>query len=361
MFPFPMRRPLFTSATAALVACAAFAACSSGSTPNSSTAVVFDRRVRPTRSEMPPDVAEPGSYAIAFNRYTVATGKTRRLVRRVTRPFDEVIEGNGQRHRLGFTVESQSQTTPQVVLLRPLADDARPRVFPPSTRSRGVRQVAGRACQLFVVSDARYCVDNAGLVLASDDGHTADVATKVTVEDAARSGPSIASELAVGYSSPDAGSVRPIAPSSSPPGATDYALAAPPDGFAFVGRYAVVALSDELLKRSSRKVAAGVADVYVRGPDAVVIDRGGKLDTSDVTEDDLGSLSGAQPVDLGSLGAGQTGIAGDGPFGYREVRVTPSKGRYVVVSGTLPIDQLVAIAKSLRATPGTELVYTDKR
>jgi hypothetical protein len=102
-------------------------------------------------------------------------------------------------------------------------------------------------------------------------------------------------------------------------------------------------------------------DVYVRGADAVVIERGGKLDTTEVGDQDLGALVDAHDVDLGLLGAGHAGIGGNGPFGYREVRATPSKGRYVVVAGTLPEDALVAIARSLRGWPGDGMRFLDKR
>ena len=126
-----------------------------------------------------------------------------------------------------------------------------------------------------------------------------------------------------------------------------------------VGRYATVPLTAELLKPDSKKVIAGLVDVYVRGADGVVVDRGGKLDQSSVGPEDLGSLVDARGVDLGPLGNGQVGIGGFGPFGYREVRVTQPGGRYVVVAGTLTEDQLIAIARSLRPRPGTELRYLD--
>ena len=92
----------------------------------------------------------------------------------------------------------------------------------------------------------------------------------------------------------------------------------------------------------------------------IFVERGGKLDTSTVDENDLGALADAHDVDLGALGIGRAGIGGLGPYGYREVRATPSQGRYVVVAGTLPEDQLVDLARSLHAWPGTELRYLDQ-
>src|SRR5205085_12686058 len=114
-----------------------------------------------------------------------------------------------------------------------------------------------------------------------------------------------------------------------------------------------------VLKRTSRKVIGNIVDVYVRGADALVVERGGKLDVTPVGDEDLGSLGDEKDVDLGALGTGKAGIGGAGPFGYREVRAFPARGRYVVVAGTLPEAELVAAMRSLHAWPGATLRYLD--
>jgi hypothetical protein len=187
-----------------------------------------------------------------------------------------------------------------------------------------------------------------------------EIAKRVTVGHATRTAAQLAAPLSLGFVNADRGSIRPIDPDTAPSGATDYSLDTPPEGFSLVGRYAVVALSKAVLDRSSRKVIAGIVDVYVRGIDALVIERGGKLDTSAADDSDLGVLHEPHDVDLGAvLGAGRAGIGGDGPYGYREVRAAPSQGRYVVIAGTLPEDELVSIAQSLRPWPGAQIRYLD--
>ena len=372
------RRSLTVFASVAAVL-SALSACSNSKPPPFETVDdAFARLVHRSKASMPADVNEPATYTIAFDRYATATGSNQvdrhvvlgtgarkrralnpmHLVRTVTRPFDESIGRLHLRRRLGF-VTDQPNGKSRVVLLRPLPDDARPRLYPlPRTDTVGV--VAGRTCALEKDARGTYCVDAAGLVLASDDGNTVDVATRVTTRAAPTTPMAIAAQLAQGFTDPGAGSVRPIDAGSSPPGQPDFALGAAPDGFTLVGRYAVVAFSDALLTRSSHKIAAGIVDVYVRGGDSIVVDRGGRLDKSDVTDHDLGSLADQHPVDLGVLGAGLGGIGGSVPFGYREVRFMPAPGRYVVVAGTVPLDELIALTRTLKASPGTQLTYTDK-
>jgi len=235
-------------------------------------------------------------------------------------------------------------------------------VYPPAqtAATNMVRTVAGRRCRVYRYDKrVEYCVDGAGLVLAAYDGTTVDVARSVTITDGPTTAAELAASLKDGFNDVNQGSIRPLTADSAPQGATDWSLAEPPEGFAMVGRYAVVALSDAVLKRSSLEVLAGVVDVYVRGIDAVVIDRGGRLDRVDPTVADLGSLAKIVSIDLGALGTGISGIGGLGPFGYGEVRATPMPGRYVSVSGTLSIDDLGKIARNLVPSPGTGLRYTD--
>jgi hypothetical protein len=352
---------------------AASAACNSSDDAPTETLTQVVARVAPAARGVNTDVVEePGSYRIEFDRYvndrlggdTVGKGATRRkalkpshFTRKITRPFDE----SGVIFRsLGF-VQEPGGGLKRVDFVRPLPDDPRPRIFPPLPDKTSRRLViAGRECSTNTIGATTYCIDNAGLVLMERGKASLDVATKVTIGAAPRSAAELAAEVAAGFTDSAQGSIRPIDPDSAPAG-TDFSLDAPPDGFTLVGRYAVAPLTPEVLKRNSRKVVAGIVDVYVRGGDAVTIERGGKLDTSAPDDQDLGTLVARHDVELGDvLGKGEVGIGGFGPFGYREVRAFPSTGRYVVISGTLPEDELIAIARSMRQWPGTSIRYLDK-
>ncbi len=324
-------------------------------------------RLAPSRAGEPLATLDPpASYRVSYQRITAASTRgsdghlrPERLERTVRRPFLSAVKGELQR-RLGFEQDALTSVE-RAVFLRPLPDEPRPDQYHPdaSHDAQRNRQVANRECRVFLYDEAEYCIDGSGLVLASRVGTSVEVATKVTVLGSAPTPAEIASGLAVGVSDPARGSVRPLDASSSPPGRTDWSLPTPPEGFTFVGRYAAVPLTGELLNEGSRGITAGVVDVYVRGMDTIVVDRGGKLDLTEATDRNLGSLGNPVPVDLGALGAGRSGIGGIGPFGYREVRATPEKGRYVVVAGTVPVAQLIEIARSLRPSAGATLRYLD--
>lgn len=351
----------------ALAACAlALPACSDAPDPETTRQAL--ERLAPTRAAITVGPAPtPAAYKVIFDRVDAASKvdgdghrTPRRLERTVRRPFTSGVEGELQR-RLGFEQDAPGSVE-RAVLLRPLPDEPRPDVYPPD-RSRDAqrgRTVAGRICRVYVFDDDEYCVDAAGLVLSSRRGETVDVAVEVTDLGNTLTPAEIAESLAKGVSSRDTGSVRPLDPSSTPPGRTDWALPTPPTGFTFVGRYAVVPLTGETLKEGSRTVIGGIVDVYVRGVDAIVVDRGGKLDTSAVDDKDLGALESTSEVELAALGRGLSGTGGIGPFGYREVRAFPEKGRYVVVAGTVPEAELVEVARALRPSPGTTLRYLDR-
>ena len=306
---------------------------------------------------MPEDTPEPAGYQITFDRYAAPEPrKAEHLERLVTRPFSEGVAGSTR--TLGFQTDSPDADS-RVVSLRPLPTDARPRAYASATASDRFRRVAGTLCRDYRFGEASYCVDASGLVLVSYDGKRVDIATKVLSTNPPTSPDELRFKLSAGFNDPNRGSLRPIDPSTSAPGAIDWSLPATPNGFTHVGRYAVVPLSAEVLARNSRKIAAGIVDVYVRGIDSLIVDRGGRLDSGDVTDTDLGPLTDPTSVELGQLGAGRAGIGGIGPFGYREVRAVPAKGRYVVVAGTLPANELVTLARSLEQKPGTPLKYLD--
>ncbi len=355
-------------ALSGLVACA-----SDDDTPVETVTAALARLAPPVRvTGSLAAIDEPTSYRITLNRYvtgiagetfTQSGGQERKVLkasnfaRTVTRPFDE--SGSVIRS-LGF-VREEGGGNSRVTLVRPVPDDPRPRIHLPAPDINArQRVIAGRRCVSTTVGDVEYCVDEAGLVLATRTKTSLEVATKVSVlAREPKSAAQFAAELAQGFTDTSRGSIRPIDSESAPAG-TDWSLDGPPDGFELVGRYAVAPLTNEVLKRSSRRVIASIVDVYVRGKDAVIVDRGGTLDTSGVGDEDLGSLIDAHDVDLGRLGTGQAGVGGVSHFGYREVRATPAQGRFVVVAGTVPEDELLTVARNLRSWPGTTIQYLDK-
>jgi hypothetical protein len=367
-----VRWPRSHAVLAAALALVGLAACSSrdDDLPTETLTQVVARVAPPASAVVTAPVDEPGSYRIEFDRYvvnqasatTVGKGATKRkalkashFTRNVIRPFNQTGIVN---RSLGF-VREQGAGLRRVSFLRPLPDDPRPRVYPPLPDKHARRLViAGRDCHATTVVREEFCIDSAGLVLMTRGKASLEIATKVTLDTTVKSAAELTASLAEGFTDPDQGSIRPMHPDSAPPG-TDYSLDAPPAGFELVGRYAVAPLTAEVLKRSSLKVVAGIVDVYVRGGDALVIERGGKLDRTKVGDEDLGTLVDSRDVDLGHLGTGKAGTGGVAPFGYREVRAFPATGRYVVVAGTLPEAELLAITRSLRQWPGTTIQYLD--
>ena len=148
------------------------------------------------------------------------------------------------------------------------------------------------------------------------------------------------------------GSIRPLDPASRPPG-TFWELAVPPAGFTRLGRYAVVPsqpVNFQLGHENAR--TGGVADVWQRGSDIIVVDRGGTLGGAPP----FSSEPTARRVDLGPLGSGEL-IVG---LVTSQVRVSMAGGHYVSVAGTVVPDLLVSTARQLTQVPGGQLVYLDR-
>jgi hypothetical protein len=234
-----------------------------------------------------------------------------------------------------------------------------------------VRRVAGRLCAvhrfgaslldgLYVEGDTvEDCIDEEGLVLEEItylDGEpdTRRVATDVVIDPP----DDVAFEIdGIEPRSADdgGGSIQEIEPTSAPPGAF-WELAAAPDGFEHVGRYAMVPpqaarLDDE---ESRPRYIAGVVDVWARGVDVVIVDQGGTLGQVPP----FGVDPHGEPInDLGEVGV--TGELVRHPFGA-EVRILIPPGRFVKVRGTLPVDDLLDVVRSLRPIEGTGLVYVEE-
>lgn len=248
--------------------------------------------------------------------------------------------------------------------------------------AREQRRVGDRVCQVFRAgsslqaglltpyepgspSFADVCVDAEGMVLEevwSIDGKrvqrrlaidvkTGDDVPASLVADDTFAIPADAQTVPVAQGG---GSARRVDPNSRPPGAfrvlpDDHV----PDGFVFTDRWAVVSPRLDILRDPTRtgepSSTSSLVDVYVRGPDVILIDRGattgdGKLPEAMVT----------QPVDLGGLGIGEAIT----DFRMNEVRATAGRD-FVRVQGTVPIPILVEVAQALTVVEGGELVYLD--
>jgi hypothetical protein len=140
--------------------------------------------------------------------------------------------------------------------------------------------------------------------------------------------------------------VRKLKDGTAPPGEFLY-LDAAPEGFEHRGRYSVIpAQPDNFSGDPSREGfrQAGVADVWVRGLDVLVVDQGATL----LGEEPF-TVDAANPrVDLGAFGQGEVRLSGVG----NEVRALRGGGKYVRVAGTLDVDELAAVARALRPGPG---------
>lgn len=141
------------------------------------------------------------------------------------------------------------------------------------------------------------------------------------------------------------GSVREADATSEPVGRF-FVLDSPPEGFTRRGRYAVVPPQAGLDDPEQRKHAvASTADVYERGGDVLVVDRGAALSADKAFE----PRPEGRPVDLGpTLGEGELLLSWTGP----EVRVALAEGKFVRVYGTVSVDTVVAVARALRETRG---------
>lgn len=347
-----------------------------------------------------PEVAwtdPPAAYAMTY-RVTDRAGsgwRTTTEVDRVRRPFEarrEIHAGPSASSPLDSTTISSlnmqkttsaraSDAVLQVLPALP-ATDVRPDAvrtdaieasyFDPAER----REVLGRRCQVYKTLQpavggplepnerdgsvhSELCVDATGLVLE-----------EVTFKDARMTHRRIATSLDLSPAFRDddfattgtpftlqqgGGNVRPVAPDSRPPGPEFFELPAPPDGFEMVGRFAVIppqpqAFTDPTLADFRR---AGVSDVYRRGPDVVIVERGGTAGgkppfapTPEAPTVDAGPAIGSAAVILGMSGT--------------ELRATFPDGHYVRVIGTLPVARLTELARSLVLRPGGELVYLDR-
>lgn len=316
----------------------------------------------------------PASYRIT---YRVQDGdRTTMEVLSVERPFDsrlETFDGEDVRGRpdmveintLGRSAREGGRSGRLAVAVPPGLAPADVRVehaLGSDVLERGERKtIVDRECQVFRTGqslrlvelvagdDVEVCIDAAGLVLEERDGDRRRTAIEVELD--------VEASFDVGTRTvpvlDGGGAVQPLSDDSRPPG-TFWELG---DDLPLphAGRYAVVppqpdAFTDATLR--GRRIAT-TTDVLTDGFDLVVIDRGGTLEGIDVIgEDDEG-----QTVDVGDLGEGTLRRTSFGA----EITVALDAGQFIRVSGTLPTDELVAVARGLHEVDGGELTPVGER
>ena len=143
------------------------------------------------------------------------------------------------------------------------------------------------------------------------------------------------------------GAINALTPDSLPPGRS-WILAAPPAGFVHAGRYAVEPPQPQAFTGGAGVSTGGnpagslvvaIDDVFVRGPDVIVIEEGETLNGARFTPP-----AGGEPVDLGVLGRGQLLLSAVGTT----INAEPSnRTRFVRITGTVGSEELLAVARSL--------------
>ena len=197
------------------------------------------------------------------------------------------------------------------------------------------------------------CVDETGLILREQivrDGTLSASWTAVSVAVGRAAGDEGAYAMS-GVPTPydqGGGSITPLTPDSLPPGRT-WVLSRPPAGFTLRGRYAVVSPQPQAFTAGRGVSAAApgaptslvvtLEDVYVRGPDVLVVEQGGTSNNARFAPPTVG-----RPVDLSVLGAGQLVLAATASSVVAE---PAGESKFVRVTGTVDPRLLVQTARSL--------------
>jgi hypothetical protein len=134
------------------------------------------------------------------------------------------------------------------------------------------------------------------------------------------------------------GSIQAVTLSSKPPGRPFWSLTAPPKGFNHLGRYAVVPPQPY---RNLAAISASIDDVFVKGPDVIVIEQG-------TGKGPLNAPPHGVDVDIARLGRGRLAISAVSS----SLVIRPRGGDvYVEVRGTVSPRVLTAVARSLVSEP----------
>jgi len=140
------------------------------------------------------------------------------------------------------------------------------------------------------------------------------------------------------------GSVDRIPTASSGEGSPLWTLRRPPEGFERLGRYAVVLSPDAVPSLGGERPPVGpssTTDVYVRGPDLVVVDQDPSLAT-------LASFEGRPKKEVKLSRLEDADLIIDAR--QSEVRGRTGDGSYVRVVGTVATEELLDLADRLRPT-----------
>ena len=338
--------------------------------------------------------AVPSAYAVTYTvTHPGAAPSTERLW--VRRPFDSVdITYSGPPpgetpslvvvYRLGVQVlkAASAQAGSLHIPAAAAPQDVRADIVVPAAlrahrvSSVGTQQLLGRVCHVFrsaaplrtgalpvLGSGSTYvdtCIDAAGIVLRETQvsaGHVLSDRRAVTVQ-TGDSAVAQASFDLTGTPTPfdsGGGAFTPLTLTSRPPGGS-WGFEHSPEGFAHLGRFAVVPPQPQLFGQGGNgygsmglpgSLVTEMDDVYVRGADAVVLQQGSTLNGATFTPPANGL-----DVDLGPLGHGQLLIAGGG---LTVVAEPGNRKGFVRMFGTLPSDALVALMRGLSKQPGGTL------
>lgn len=334
----------------------------------------------------PPTFSVPSGYHVVY-RVTAPgqTPSTEQLwVRRPFETVDETLSGpppGGSLYlatvtRLGREVlhAGSGQPTELSVPVAPAPVDVRlDGVVGAALRSgrlalEGRAVVAGRRCRILrsgrslrsgplpvLRGGSSYvdsCVDADGLVL---DERTVKggrlLSDRRAVSVAVGTGPAAGGDYTLkGVPTPEdqgGGAINALTPDSLPPGRS-WVLSAAPQGFAHVGKYAVEPPQPQAFAQggfgplgsdAAGSLVVAIDDVYVRGPDIIVIEEGETMNGAR-----FAPASGGESVDLGVLGRGQLLLSATGTT----VAAEPANGtRFVRVIGNVASDLLLQVARSL--------------
>jgi hypothetical protein len=346
--------------------------------------------VTPYRGSLP-RFETPAAYRITY-RVEPRTSSAFTEELSVRRPFDtydaNILHGEPYLTlvmRLGQQV-FKSANGPGPLVYTPFAPsrrDIRLDAVAPDAMRAGLLRLVGRAkvlgasCYVFrsgaalnagplvPITRTKYvdsCIDRRGLLL----GERTIAGGKLSVErralrvatGAAASGADFG--LAGQASPPDkgGGSMQRLTMDSRPSSGPFWDVPRPPAGFRHTGRFVLVPSQPQAYDPSNgggvnaygfpNSLVVSIDDVYVRGSDAVVIEQGSTINDAKFSPPDGGTA-----VDLGPvLGRGQLMLSATAS----EVTAEPHEGRrFVRIAGTLPPNELVAIARSMTLQPSGEL------
>lgn len=308
----------------------------------------FESRLESFDSERPPDDGRPRSVQVAALGQLISAGSSSERAVLVRPPAIGASD----------------------VRLQEVVDDA---VEQGILERRERRVVGGRPCQVLRSGEplttgsvtapsagqhTDTCIDGAGLVLEEllvVDGEpllrrvALDVEEGVRLDDElfATSGQTVPLERG-------GGSFVEVTAQSRTPGAFwEHEDGRLPAGFRRHGRYAVVVAQPEDPNdpRDEERRLTYVSDVLVDGVDAVFVDQGSRVDGSRPIE----VPDSAPEVDLGDLGRGRVLLGANGSAVVAHLE----GGRFVRVSGTLDVDRLVDVARSLRQVSGGRLTVVE--